>query len=163
MFGIFKRKKLIKDDLKGIATLMYRDVSDDPWDKENLTKRNLDFSIESIRYIDRYTTRLMNTDMGKGLLEEHFDVFVSRIGAYIGEVIKENTRQDFDWYEFESVATYTSKLDGVYKSIETESLLYSKDRDTVIFPMLPVSQFLQGNSTYPNFLTFVVEQIKQNS
>jgi hypothetical protein len=163
MFGIFKRKKLIKDYLRGTATLMYLDVSDDPWDKENLTKRNLDFSIESIRYIDIYTTRLMNTDIGKGLLNEHFDIFVARIGAYIGEVIKENTRQDFDWYEFESVAAYTSKLDGVYKSIETESLLYSKDRDTVIFPMLPVSQFLQGSSPYPNFLTFVEEQIKQNS
>jgi hypothetical protein len=163
MFGIFKRKKLIKGDLRGTATLMYRDVSDDPWDKENLTKRNLDFSIDSVRYIDRYITRLMNTDMGKGLLEEHFDIFVARIGAYIGEVIKENTRQDFDWYEFESVAAFTSKLDGLYNSIETESLLYSKDRDTVIFPMLGVSQFLQGNSPYPNFLTFVEEQIKQNS
>jgi hypothetical protein len=163
MLGFFKRKKLIKDDLKGTATLMYRDVSDDPWDKENLTKRNLDFSIESIRYIDMYTTRLMNTDMGGGPLKEHFDIFVARIGAYIGEVIKGNARQDFYWYEFESVANYSSKLDGVYKSIETENLLYSKDRDTVIFPMLAVSQFLQRNSTYPNFLAFVEEQIKQNS
>jgi hypothetical protein len=163
MIGFFKRKKLIKDDLKGIATLMYRDVSDDPWDKENLTKRNLDFSIESVRYVDSYTTRLLNTEPGDRLLKEHFDIFVSRIGAYIGEVIKENTRQDFYWYEFESVANYTSKLDGVYKNIETESLLYSKDRDTVIFPMQAVSQFLQGNSTYPNFLTFVEEQIKKNS
>jgi hypothetical protein len=163
MFGIFKRKKLIKDNLRGTATLMYLDVSDDPWDKENLTKRNLDFSIDSVRYIDRYTTRLMNTELGVKLLKEHFDIFVARIGAYIGEVIKENTRQDFYWYEFESVANYTSKLDEVYKSIETESLLYSKDRDTVIFPMLAVSQFLQGNSTYPNFLTFVEEQIKKNS
>lgn len=163
MLGFFKRKKLIKDNLRGTATLMYRDVSDDPWDKENLTKRNLDFSIDSVRFIDRYTTRLMNTELGDKLLKEHFDIFAARIGAYLGEVIKENTRQDFDWYEFESVANYTSKLDGVYKSIETESLLYSKDRDTVIFPMLAVSQLLEGNSTYPNFLTFVEEHIKQNS
>jgi hypothetical protein len=163
MLGFFKRKKLIKAYLRGTATLMYRDVSDDPWDRENLTKRNLGFSIDSVRYIDRYTTRLMSTDLGDKLLREHFDIFVARIGAYIGEVIKENTRQDFDWYEFESVAAYTYKLDGVYKSIETESLLYSKDRDTVLFPMLGVSQFLKGNSPYPNFLTFVEEEIKQNS
>ena len=47
MFNFLKKAKLKKDDLKGIATLMYRDVSDDPWDKENLTKRNLDFTIET--------------------------------------------------------------------------------------------------------------------
>lgn len=40
---------------KGIAKLMYQDVSDDNWDQENLTKRNLVFTIESIRYIDAYT------------------------------------------------------------------------------------------------------------
>lgn len=163
MFGFFKKTKLIKADLKGIAKLMYQDVSEDAWDKENLTKRNLDFSIESVRYIDMYTKRLMTTEIGSRLLNEHFDNFVVRIGAYIGEVIKNNIRQDFYWYEFDSVSNYSSQLDGVYKSIETQSLLYSKNRDVVIFPMFIVSQFLQGNSTYPIFLTYVEENIKQNS
>ncbi len=126
MFGFFKKTKLIKDDLKGIAKLMYQDVSEDAWDKENLTKRNLDFSIESVRYIDMYTKRLMNTEIGSRLLNEHFDNFVVRIGAYIGEVIKNNIRQDFYLYEFDSVSNYSSQLDGVSKSIETQSLLYSK-------------------------------------
>jgi len=40
MFSFLNIAKLKKDDLKGIAKLMYRDVSDDSWDKENLTKRN---------------------------------------------------------------------------------------------------------------------------
>ncbi|MFJ7854954.1 hypothetical protein ACIQX3_19595 [Peribacillus frigoritolerans] len=57
MFGSLNKTKLIKNDLKGIAKLMYQDVSVDTWDQENLTKRNLDFTIESIRYIDAYTKR----------------------------------------------------------------------------------------------------------
>lgn len=142
---------------------MYQDVSEDPWDKEYLTKRNLDFSIESVRYVDMYTQRLMNSEMGSRLLKEHFDIFVSRIGAYLGEVIKENTRQDFYWYEFDSIASHSSKLDGVYKSNESESLLYSKDRDTVILPMVVVSQFLQRDSEYANFLAYVEDQIRRNS
>ncbi|SDN71724.1 hypothetical protein [Bacillus sp. OK048] len=63
MFSFINKAKLIKDDLKGIAKLMYQDVSEDSWDKENLTKRNLDFTIESVRYIDMYTKRLMNYNL----------------------------------------------------------------------------------------------------
>jgi hypothetical protein len=46
MFGSLNKTKLIKNDLKDIAKLMYQDVSVDTWDQENLTKRNLDFTIE---------------------------------------------------------------------------------------------------------------------
>lgn len=38
MFGFFNRAKLKKDDLKGMAKLMYQDVSDDSWDKKTLLK-----------------------------------------------------------------------------------------------------------------------------
>jgi hypothetical protein len=162
-FGFLRKTKLVKDDLNGMAKLMYQDVSEDVWDKENLTKRNLDFTIESIRYIDLYAKRLMNTEMGTVLLNEHFDNFVVRIGAYIGEVIKSNIKQDFYWYEFDSVNNYSSKLDGVYKSIKPQSLLYSKKRDIVILPMFVVSEFLEANPTYPNFLIYVEEMIKENS
>lgn len=51
MFGSLNRSKLIKNDLKGIAKLMYQYVSEDTWEQENLTKKNLDFTIESIRYM----------------------------------------------------------------------------------------------------------------
>lgn len=164
MFSFLKRTKLIKDDLKGRAKLMYQDVSNDSWDQENLTKRNLDFTIESIRYIDKYAHRLMNSEIGHELLTKHFDNFVVRIGAYIGEVIRNNLKQDFYWYEFGSIYNHSSKLDGVYSSIQTQqSVLYSKNRDTVLLPLNEVSQFLEGKSTYPNFLTYVEETMKQNS
>jgi hypothetical protein len=164
MFGFFRNTKLVKDDLKGIAKLMYQDVSEDAWDKENLTKRNLNFTIESVRYIDLYVDRLMNTEMGKTQLNKHFDNFVYRIGAYIGEVIKSNIKQqDFSWYEFNFVYDYSSKLHEVNGSIEPHSLLYSKKRDLVILPLFVVSKFLEGSSTYPNFLVYVEEMIKQYS
>ena len=54
----------------------------------------------------------MNTEIGTGLLNKHFDDFMNRIGTYIGEVIKNNIKQDFYWYDFESVYYYSSKLDG---------------------------------------------------
>jgi len=163
MFGFLNKAKLIKDDLKGIAKLMYQDVSNDSWDKENLTKRNLDFTIESVRYIDMYTKRLMNTEFGTELLNKHFDNLVVRTGAYIGEVIKNNIKQDFFWYESDSVYNYSPKLDGVFNNTKTQSVLYSKKRDIVILPLNVVSQFLKGNSSYSDFLTYVEETIKQNA
>ncbi|MBO1511374.1 hypothetical protein [Metabacillus bambusae] len=164
MFGFLNRAKLKKDDLNGIAKLMYQDVSDDSWDKENLTKRNLDFTIESVRYIDIYTKRLMNTEFGIELLNKHFDNFVVRIGAYIGEVIKSNIKHDFYWYESDSVHNYSPNLDDrVYSNTKTQSVLYSKKWDIVILPLDVVSQFLKGNSPYSNFLIYVEETIRQNS
>lgn len=163
MCGFLNRTKLIKDDLKGIAKLMYQDVSNDEWDKENLTKRNLDFTIESVRYIDMYTERLLNTKAGAELLDNHFNNFVFRIGAYLGEVIKTSLRQDFYWYEFDSVYNYSHKLDGVGSIIYSPNVLYSKKRDVVILPLNVVSEFLSGNSSYSNFLSYVEEMIRKNS
>ncbi|WP_342513847.1 hypothetical protein MKY34_03385 [Sporosarcina sp. FSL K6-1522] len=163
MFDFLKRTKLVKDDLKGMAKLMYQDVSEDVWDKENLTKRNLDFSIESTRFIDLYVKRLMDTEEGTELLNKHFDNFVVRIGAYIGEVIKNNIKQDFYWYEFDSVYVYSSVLDEIHRSEKSYSLLYSKKRDIVILPLLETKHFLEGTSRYSNFLAYVEEMIKKNS
>lgn len=163
MFDFLNRTTLKKEDLKGIAKLMYQDVSTDSWDKENLTKSNLDFTIESVRYIDMYTKRLMNTEFGNELLHKHFDNLVIRIGAYIGEVIRNNISQDFYWYEFDSVYNYSTNFEGEYSNTKTQSVLYSKKRDIVILPLNMVSQFLIGNSPYSNFITYVEETIEQKS
>ncbi|MBB5181547.1 hypothetical protein HNQ44_003012 [Planomicrobium koreense] len=161
MFGFLYRTKLIKDDLKGIAKFMYLDVSEDSWDQENLTKTNLDFTIESVRYIDEYIYRLLNTDYGTELLDKHFDNFMVRIGAYIGEVIKNNVNEDFYWYESGSVRNYSSDFDGTFNT--TQTVLYSKKRDIVILPLDVVVQFLKGNSPYTSLLSYVEVTIKENS
>ncbi|WHZ05737.1 hypothetical protein QNH48_14400 [Neobacillus sp. YX16] len=141
---------------------MYQDVSNDSWDKENLTKRNLDFTIESVRYIDMYTERLLNTEFGTELLNKHFDNLVVRIGAYVGEVIKNNVKQDFYWYESDSVQNFSPNLNELHSVSKTQSVLYSKKRDKVILPLNVVSQLLKENCPYSNLLTYVEEMIKQN-
>ena len=102
-------------------------------------------------------------EWGAELLNKHFVNFVVRIGAYLGEVIKINLKQDFYWYEFESVYNYSNKLDGVYSSIKSPSVLFSKKRDIVILPLNVVSEFFNGNSSYTNFLTYAEEMIRENS
>lgn len=52
MLAFFNRHKLVRADVKGIAQLLYKDVSTDEWDQENLRKENLDFSIDSVKIVD---------------------------------------------------------------------------------------------------------------
>ncbi|USK67566.1 hypothetical protein [Peribacillus frigoritolerans] len=95
--------------------------------------------------------------MGRELLKNHFDNFVVRIGAYIGEVIKRNIYQDYKWYE------YDSALDEVNRGIKTETVLYSKKRDRVIVPLTVVAQNLEGSPAHTDFLEYVEETVKRNS
>ncbi|WP_312112409.1 hypothetical protein [Brevibacillus reuszeri] len=162
MFRFLQRKKLKKVDATVFAQLMYVDVSSDRWDQENLTKRNLDFSVDSIHYIDAYATRLAASEAGATQLRNHFDSFVIRLGAYIGEVIKRNSQQDFAWYDFDSVYHHSAKLANVHKAVSDEIVLYSQSRDEVLFPFSVVRRFLEGNSPYPSFLAYVDEVMKEH-
>jgi hypothetical protein len=54
----FKKRKLIKNNKKFMAELLYEDVSSEKWDQANLTKDNLNLSIESVRLVDEYADRL---------------------------------------------------------------------------------------------------------
>ena len=155
-----RRNNLVKDDLKGSAKLLYKDVSKDAWDQENLTKENLDFTVDSIRVVDLYTKKLMTTDVE--LLNKHYDNFVGRIGAYVGEVIKRNINQDFQWYEFDSVYNHSSQLHNISRNKKARTLLYSKERDRVITPLMVVAEFIEGHTTYPSLLEYVEEIILQN-
>ena len=163
MFNFLKKTNLQKENLKGTAKLIYQDVSEVAWDKENLTKQNLDFSIESIRFIDQYAKNLMSTERGKELLDQYFDGLADRIGAYIGEVIKNHINQDFHWYEFKTIYLHSSKLDDSDSSMKKQNLLYSIKKDTVILPLFEVAQLLKGKSSYPNLLSYVEEMIQINS
>lgn len=103
----------------------------------------------------------MNTEFFTELLSKHFDNLVDRIGAYIGEVIKNNINQDFYWFESDSVRNYSPNLE--FSNNSTKSVLYSKKMNKVILPMNVVSEFLKGRSPYSNLLTYVEEIIKQNT
>lgn len=163
MFNFLKATTLKKDHLKGTAKLLFQDVSEEAWDRENLTKEKLDFTMDSLRYIDQYAVNLLNTENGTQLLSKHFENFSSRIGAYIGEVIKSTIQQDFHWYEFESIYKLTTKLDDFDDDDEKQSLLFSKKKDAIILPLLETSQFLKGESSYLTLVNYAEEMVNRNA
>jgi len=162
MFKFLKATTLKKDHLKGTAKLLFQDVSEEAWDKENLTKEKLDFTMDSLRYIDQYAVNLLNTESGTKLLSEHFDNFASRIGAYIGEVIKNTIQQDFNWNEFDSIYTLAKKLDDLGCDDKKQSVLYSEKNDVIIMPLFEASHFLKENSSYATLTGYAEEMVKRN-
>jgi len=156
----FYKRKLIKNNIKYMAELLYKDVSSEKWDQENLTKDNLNFSIESVRLIDEYADRLMYTDFGQKILKEHPDNFPVRIGVYLGEVIKNHINGQYKWFEFKSIQENTLHLDNYMVSVDDESVLYSKKLDKVICPIYEAIQYLNGKSKYTTLLDYVDEVIK---
>ena len=156
----FLKPKLIKKDIKFYAELLFKDVSSEKWDKENLTKANLDFSIDSVRLVNEYAERLIHTDFGQQLLKEHPHNFTMRIGVYLGEVIKNNKIGKYLWYDFKSIKENTAHLNNYIMSVEDESVLYSKKMDKVLCPIYEAKQYLDGKSDYKNLLTYVENAIK---
>lgn len=156
----FFKPKLIRNDKKYIAKLLFKDVSSDKWDKDNLTKTNLDFSIDSVRLVNEYADRLIQTEFGQQLLKEHPDNFTTRIGAYLGEVIKNHKVGQYRWFDFNSIKENTVHLNNYVITVKDESVLYSKKMDKVLCPIYEVKQYLEGKSKYNNFLTYVEEAIK---
>lgn len=140
---------------------MFQDVSDDSWDQRNLTKENLDFSLNSLDYMNQYIDNLLNTKRGKDLLDKHLSNFVSRIGAYFGEVIKEHTDKSFHWYEYDTIFSHTTKLDEYGSRIIDQDVLYDKKREVVILPLYEVELFLKGQSRYERLSLFVEDKIEQ--
>lgn len=154
----FLKPRLIKSDIKFYAKLLFNDVSSDKWDQENLKKENLDFSIDSVRLVNEYADRLIQTEFGQQLLKEHPDNFTKRIGAYLGEVFKNHKVGQYRWFDFNSIKENTVHLN--VKSVEDESILYSKKVDKVLCPIYEAKQYLDGKSEYKNLLTYVEEAIK---
>jgi len=107
---------------------------------------------------------LMTTEDGVKLMNQYIDNFVVRIGAYLGEVVRSSMYDnDFQWYEFNSVNSYSSKLNESDRHPETDTVLYSKKRDIVLFPITDAELFLEGKSPYPTLLNYVEETIKLNT
>ncbi|MER1957148.1 MAG: hypothetical protein ABS942_07200 [Solibacillus sp.] len=156
----FLNPKLIKNNKKFSAQLLFKDVSSETWDKANLTKENLDFSIDSVRLVNEYADRLLHTEFGQQLLKEHPDNFTTRIGAYLGEVIKNHKDGQYRWFDFNSIKENTVHLTNDVISVKDEAVLYSKKMDQVLCPIYEVKQYLDGQSHYKNFLTYVEEAIK---
>jgi hypothetical protein len=137
-------------ELKGVSQLIFEDVSKEEWDIKYLTSTNLDYTIDSLQLIDQYAKKLKGSD----LLNQYFDILVSRIGSYLGEVIKRNSKGDFHWYNLKVIENKFPSLKEYSKSMKQNEILYSEKLNIVVLPMYEASIFLKGTSKYKDLTTY---------
>ncbi|WP_052245809.1 hypothetical protein [Sporosarcina sp. ZBG7A] len=145
--------------VKSLSTLMYRDVSTNQWDQINLTKENLDYSIESLSIIDEYIEKVKGTE----LIKKNLNTFSIRIGAYVGEVIRRKLGKDYNWYDYQTIEHLIPNAQDFYDYIKSQQVLYSKKDKQFIIPMYEVYDCFQGNSQYTNINSYVVEKVNNQS
>jgi len=153
MLFLFLNKKNI--EVKAIAELLFTDVSNDPWEVKNLTEEKLDFSIESIAIIDVYLQRLKKSTY----LEKNQIRLSSRIGAYLGEVIRRKLSTVYHWYDFNVIFDKIIDLDEFYDIVYQQETLYSRRKRDYILPMYEVFMFFQNKSRYKNMSAYVLKML----
>ena len=115
---------------------------------------NLDYSVESLKQVDEGLERLRNDlpqnsdgtrDLGKvedkGLMR-----LVSGAGAYLGEVIKRNSSQQFEWKSFEDLPEDARDVFGGQKDMSNFVVLARVEGRNHSLPMNRIGRFLINGS-----------------
>lgn len=85
-----------------------------------LKKEKLDFSLESLREIDRYLDEL-HVEPPSG--NDFFRVAL-RCGAYVGEVMRKVAPNTFNWVSYEEAAKHSETVASFEMSLPTVSVLW---------------------------------------
>lgn len=109
---------------------------------DSIDVSKLDYSLESLKEINSYLEKVRNT---KGYEEHGFRVIL-RAGAYVGEVLRKNSKnKTFNWIDFEQASKLDQDIAGYGKSIQTAAILYDGD-EGFIFPLAKVNKYLLNGS-----------------
>ena len=68
-----------------------------------------------------------------------------RYGAYVGEVIKRNSKKKHLWVEHKEAAKFSKMVKGFEESISTVGILW-RDNEVMCFPLGKVCKFIENGS-----------------
>ena len=110
MFSLFKRKPKYEDaGLEDLSHMLTGEDTDPTYKRELLSRERLDFSLDSLKHIDEYLEALHVQPP----TDQDLTRVVLRCGAYVGEVIRRHSKEDFHWLAFPEAA----RLSPVVKSL----------------------------------------------
>lgn len=128
--------------VKAIAELLLSDKESVEFRDDYLEKDQLDYSIESLKYIDSYLEKVRKNK--KFIKNELYSKIILRCGAYSGEVIRKNSKKDFSWTTYDEAVKNHKIIKDYGKSLLTQYILESKKNNIIIFPMAKVEKYLSN-------------------
>ena len=135
-----KRIKNVDIEFEELSQMLFLFEEDPTLERDFLLNANLEFSLESLKKIDDYLEKIKSHPE----FENNYSKIVLRVGAYVGQVIKLNSKKNFHWYDFENSIKINRELEQFGESIATVALLIDKDNDETLFPLAKVCKFLEN-------------------
>ena len=144
--ALFSRKPELQDEPLSELGQMFASpevVSDDPTPgTELLDPSRLDFTVESLGFVDDYLDQ-----MRKRRLEEGGDAYyklVLRCGAYVGEVIRRNAKgKAYHWLDYKGALKINKSIADFGESLGGAAVLWDSATG-LTFPLAKVQKFLDN-------------------
>lgn len=139
----FKKKiETIDVALNELSQVLFLDPEGTFPNKEFLNSIDNNYSLASLKFIDNY----LDTIRGSKELELNYNRIVLRVGAYVGEVIKKNSKKDYHWYDFKTASILRPSIKDWKEQIETAAVLHSMETGETTFPINKVCKYIDNGS-----------------
>jgi hypothetical protein len=142
LLSLFKRKPQNQDaGLLDLAMMLAGDDDNPTYKRELLSPAKLDFSLESLRHVDEYLEALhkeppTDQDLMRAVL---------RCGAYVGEVIRRNSKVEYHWLDFNEAARQSKLVKDFGMSLGTAGVL-AEGPERMCFPLGKICKYIENGS-----------------
>jgi len=144
--ALFSRKPRLQDEALSELGQMFASpelVADDPTPgSELLDTSRLDFTVESLGFVDDYLHQIRNRNLDEG--GDDYYKLVLRCGAYVGEVILRNAKgRTFHWLDYKGALKINKSIADFGEGLGSAAALWDSDSG-LWFPLAKVQKFLDN-------------------
>jgi hypothetical protein len=144
--GLFSRKLELHDQALSELGQMFASpelVADDPTPgSELLDPSRLDFTVESLGFVDDYLDQMRQRQLVEG--EEDYGKVVLRCGAYVGEVILRNAKgTTYHWLDYKGALKINKSIADFGEDLGSAAVLWDSATG-LTFPLGKVQKFLDN-------------------
>ena len=147
MFSFFnKTPKTNNEPHIELSKMFWQDTITPIFNLEFLEPEKLDYSIESLKHVDDY----LETAHNEKLNDEDYTTIVIRVGSYVGEVIRENIDNTYNWLDYKEAKKAHPIIKELGLQLGSMAVLWQKP-DNLLFPFAKVDKYLINgyeDSTY---------------
>ena|SRR6516225_6543381 len=157
MFNVFrKRPKHVNEQFSDLSRMLFQDRENPTYKHDLFDEKKLDYAVESLKHIDEYLEALHSTPPQ----QEELVCEVLPCGAYVGEVIRLNSPDKWNWTAFDEVAKFSAFAKGLGHSLGTAGILWW-DPQNMCFPLAKICKFIENGSedSVYSFARMVLEDL----
>ncbi len=140
VISIFKRKPKFNNEANQDLAEMLLECSENPILKAKYFEdKKMDYTIESLSHLDDYLEEL-RSDLPEN---EELVKITLRSGSYVGEVIRKNSKEKYNWVEFSEAEKLNRQIGEMGFGLGTAAILWAKP-DSFVFPLAKVLKRLEN-------------------